>query len=114
MNILLPDIKTLEATTKIKINDTAEAVKAAYMYMKDKNGNLQIDESSNEYIIFTFTNPIDMILNSKGGPFPDIETFISCLGSLGVKFDINNTLDDNDENKIVAINFIVHRKPITK
>ncbi|WP_263851161.1 hypothetical protein [Apilactobacillus quenuiae] len=36
MNILLPDIKTLEKITGIQINDLAEMVKAAYIMMTNK------------------------------------------------------------------------------
>ncbi|UQS84772.1 hypothetical protein MOO46_05875 [Apilactobacillus apisilvae] len=112
MNNIIPDIAILESVTKIKINDLAEQVKAAYFYFNRKKNSLSIDESNDEYISFSFNDHNDFILNGSGGRPSDIEQFIGYLGNLGAKFDVFNILDDNDETKIISINFNVKRLPL--
>lgn len=116
MNILLPNIETLESITKVKINDTAEEVKATYKYLtlSKQKTKLNIDESKDQSIIFSFADPKGRVLNSTEYSFFNIETFISCLGSIGAKFTIGNILDDNNKNKILLVYFVVQRNPIEK
>ncbi|TPR26332.1 hypothetical protein DY120_01145 [Apilactobacillus micheneri] len=116
MNVEVPDIKTLEKITGIKINDLAEMVKAFYKMIIDNKvktepnkNNPEIDENSKKYIKFSFKNPEYLTLINDKSNFSNLETFISCLGNIGANFELTNIVDDNDESKILSIDFMVKR-----
>lgn len=101
-NIEIPDV-----------NDLAELIKYSYLKFLDKNDNkTKIDDSNDEDILFSFTDPKDFILASKENSFPKITQFINYLGNMKAEFQISTALDEN--NDLLSIDFYIKRTKLSK